>query len=370
MGVVSFLAPHIKKLSKNYNVSVWTNTEKEDMPIDLGKNVIVENVAISRKIDFKKDLIVLFHLFKKMKCSNFTVVHTLSPKVGLLGMIVASFLNIPIRIHSFTGQVWANKSGIFRWFLKLIDKLIAFLTTNVLVDSNSQFSFLINEGVISKKKSKVLGAGSISGVDLNRFKKNVVSKTRLRSKLGTPSNSFVFLYVGRLNFEKGVLDLAEAFNRVCRNNKKCELWVVGPDEEKIFTKMKDILGKNFNKVKRIEMTSKPQIYMQASDILCLPSYREGFGSSVIEAAACGVPSLVSRIYGLEDAVIEGYTGWMHVVGDVDDLSKKMKKIMLNQKEVLLRGNSAMKRTKELFCQKKMTKLMEQLYKDLINEKDI
>ena len=220
--------------------------------------------------------------------------------------MTASFLTfIPIRVHCFTGQVWATKSGLSRLLLKLIDKVVGILSTQNIVDSKSQYKFLVKENVLKKDKSLVFGSGSVSGIDLLKFKPNKKVKVKLRNKLKIPPASFVFIFLGRLNSDKGIYDLIHSFKSA--DLKSAYLLLIGPDEENIATKFKS----NHSNIIFSGATSSPQDYLAASDILCLPSYREGFGNVVIEAAASGLPSIVSNIYGLSDAIIQNNTGLAH-----------------------------------------------------------
>jgi glycosyltransferase involved in cell wall biosynthesis len=145
------------------------------------------------------------------------------------------------------------------------------------------------------------------------------------------------------------------------NHPKAELWVVGPDEGDIFAQMQNLLGSCSQHLRRVGYTNEPGSFMQAADLFCLPSYREGFGSSVIEAAACGVPALVSRIYGLTDAVVEGETGWMHEAGNVQDLTAQLDELLKAPKELQLRGEAARAYAEQVFEQSLITNAMLDFY---------
>ncbi len=145
--------------------------------------------------------------------------------------------------------------------------------------------------VLNKDKSLVFGSGSVSGVDLLKFKPNTKVKLSLRKKLKISPASFIFVFIGRLNYEKGIYDLIDSF--ILADLKSAYLLIIGPDEENISSKFK---GKQSNIIFS-DITSSPQDFLAISNVLCLPSYREGFGNIVIEAAAIGLPSIVSNIYG-------------------------------------------------------------------------
>jgi glycosyltransferase involved in cell wall biosynthesis len=268
-------------------------------------------------------------------------VHSITPKAGLLAMTAAYLSNVPLRIHTFTGQVWSEKKGFKKSVLKFFDFLISRLSTFNIIDSPSQRDFLVAQKVLPLKKSIVFGNGSVSGVDLNKFKSSRRIYLELRRKLSIHKNAFVFIYLGRLNKDKGILDLANAFSKI--RNDKAYLIVVGPDELDFGSLMKKIAGINQDRIKVIGFSKKPYLYLAASDVLCLPSYREGFGSVIIEAAAMGLPALASNIYGITDAVINRQTGLLHKPRDPKAILKCMNFCLLNKVLIRQYGLAAKKR---------------------------
>ena len=197
-----------------------------------------------------------------------------------------------------------------RLFLKLLDKIIVTLNTNILVDSFSQQDFLIKENVLSKDLSIVLGSGSISGVDVNRFHPSKIHRNLIRKQLNIKDDCVIFLFVGRLKKEKGIFELIEAFKNVSEQHNDVVLLIVGPDEEGLEQELISRLETCKEFVRFIDFTKEPEQYMAASDVFVLPSYREGFGSVIIEAASCGLPSIGSNIYGLSDAIKDEETGFL------------------------------------------------------------
>ena len=359
--VSSFMSPHIRLLCNYYDIKVFANTSESELLRKLGIDVSVISIPVVRNISLVEDVFALFLLCLYFIRFRPLAIHTITPKAGLLGMIAAWITRVPLRIHSFTGQVWVTRSGPMRWFLKSIDTFMGFLATEILVDSPSQLEFLLQQGVVKCSSSQVLGSGSICGVDTQRFSPSKFIRDAVRFENKTPSSSFVCLYLGRLSRDKGVLLLAEAFCQVSNLFPDAELWIVGPDEAECFSEILFLLGNSSAKVKRFGLTAEPERFMQAADLFCLPSYREGFGTSVIEAASCGVPSLVSRIYGLTDAVIEGETGWMHEVGNVKDLIYQLSIVLSNPSELLVRGKAARQYVVSEFSEQLVTSLMHDFY---------
>src|SRR5262249_29157030 len=161
----------------------------------------------------------------------FDLVQSVTAKAGLLAMVAAWATRIPVRVHTFTGQVWATRTGFSRAALKLLDKLVARAATFVLADSPSQREYLVAEGIIQPSKSAVLGKGSISGVDPARFRPDPSARRIVRESLAIAECAVTLLFVGRLHRDKGVLDLARAFARLADRRPDVHLVIVGPDEE-------------------------------------------------------------------------------------------------------------------------------------------
>ena len=354
-AVSAFLVSHLKELSKYYDLTVIVNLKNPKFLIDQKLDIKLININFSRKISIFLDCLSFVQLTYLFLIKRYDAVHSITPKAGLLAM-TASFLTfIPIRVHCFTGQVWVTKSGLSRLLLKLIDKVVGILSTQNIVDSKSQYKFLVKENVLKKDKSLVFGSGSVSGIDLLKFKPNKKVKVKLRNKLKIPSASFVFIFLGRLNSDKGIYDLIHSFKSA--DLKSAYLLLIGPDEENIATKFKS----NHSNIIFSGATSSPQDYLAASDILCLPSYREGFGNVVIEAAASGLPSIVSNIYGLSDAIIRNNTGLAHEPKDLKEITRLMIAVFNDRKLVANLGKAAQKRAISEFDSKILVKHWKDFY---------
>jgi glycosyltransferase involved in cell wall biosynthesis len=367
MTITSFIVPHIRVLMGSFDIRVMANTSDANLLSKYDIDIPMEKLPLLRTISPFSDAKVFFLLLAAIKRSRLSAVHTITPKSGLIGMATAYLARVPIRVHSFTGQVWVTRRGFFRLILKLADKCIAALATDILVDSPSQRDFLISEGILNPSRSWVLGAGSICGVDTNRFCPSSAIRSTVRHELSTSEDTIVCLFLGRLVPDKGILDLARAFACISHRHSNTELWIVGPDEAGLFEQVQDICAKLSGQVKRLGSTSRPERYMQAADLFCLPSYREGFGSAVIEAAACCLPALASRIYGLTDAIVEGKTGWMHEAGNVIDLASVLDEVLSNPYELLVRGIAARRYAVEHFDEIRITSAMATFYETRLHE---
>jgi glycosyltransferase involved in cell wall biosynthesis len=321
--VDAFLVPHILILSQQFDVTIVSN----GVPAAAGNlQARFVEIPIVRQISWFTDLKALATLILLFHRERFDIVHSYTPKAGLLSMVAASVANVRRRLHTFTGQVWVTRVGLLRWILLSCDRITARAATEVLADSVSQLEFLRKNGIVSRHRGIVLANGSVSGVDLNRFSRNGGSRNRTRGELGISENGTVFIFLGRMNHDKGVLDLAHAFRVIALTRQDVYLLLVGPDEERMVEKIKALVGEIVDRIIVEPFTKAPEKYMQAADVICLPSYREGFGSVLIEAAACGLPCVASRIYGITDAVLDRVTGLLHPPGDITGLARAMERL--------------------------------------------
>ena len=317
MTIDAFLREPIRRLSEVYDVHVMADFRSGECPPGLEGIVSVIPMKIERKIAPWRDIVALVRMVRYFRRHQFPLVHSVTPKAGLLAMAAASLAGIKIRIHTFTGQVWATRTGFSRLLLKSADRCISLMTTDILVDSHSQRRFLLQEGVVSEAKSNVLGEGSIAGVDTGRFRPDEKARARIRETFSISDDESLFLYLGRLNRDKGLIELATAFGEI--QDDRAHLMVVGPDEEGIAGMMAMLVGDKTERVHFVGYTDKPEEYYAAADVLCLPSCREGFGNVIIEAAAAGIPAVGSRIYGVVDAIVDNETGLLFEVRNAGEL---------------------------------------------------
>jgi glycosyltransferase involved in cell wall biosynthesis len=255
-----------------------------------------------------------------------------------------------------------------RELLKSADRLIVLNANYILTDSESQRVFLERETVVKSGQAVVLGAGSISCVDLDRFRPNEEVRQRIRVEWGGAPNAYFLLFVGRLNHDKGVLDLARAFAELSRDFDDIWLAGVGPDEARINNEFERYCGIALSRMRRISYTATLANAMIAADVFALPSYREGFGSVVIEAAACGIPSIGTNIYGLSDAIIDGKTGILIPRSDICALEVAMARLALNGDERRVMGEKARMRVVDEFQQCIIVNALLAFYKHTLDSK--
>lgn len=274
-----------------------------------------------------------YRLYKIFKQQRFDIVQYASSNAGLYASIAAWMAHVPVRIFCQWGIPYTDYTGMKLKFFKFMEYFTCLLSTSVQPDSHLNREWAIKEGLFKPKKGVVLGKGSAQGVSLKRFdiQKKTIWREEIRKQYQIPENVKVFCFVGRIVPQKGVNELMEAFIRIDRNDTY--LFILGaPDEinsldQELLTKIK--------KKKNVVFTgavSDPERYVAASDYLVLPSYREGFPNTILEAGALGIPSIVTRINGMIDLIVEGKTGFVCEIKSADTLYCAMTKALTQTNE--------------------------------------
>ncbi len=354
----AFLAPHAVRLSADYAVSVVANGRPRTADF---VSASFYSVPLARNISPLRDLAALRQLVTLFCAERFDAVHSFTPKAGLIAMLAARRAGVRVRVHTFTGQVWATKRGLARWFLQRLDRLMVRAATHLLADSPSQAEFLVAMGIVPRARVAVIGDGSICGVNLDRFKPDPIARGEVRASLGVAAEARLFLFLGRLKRDKGVGELAQAFRELALAHAHVHLAFIGPDEENLQPALKATLATCADRVRFVGVTAQPERYFAAADVLCLPSHREGFGNVIIEAAACGCPAVASKIYGVSDAIEDGRTGLLHPPGDIAGLTRLLARFVAEPGLAGKLGSEARARTERLFPERRITEGLAEFY---------
>lgn len=335
MAINVFLKDIVEALAINNEVTIVSSMTGSEVLTKL--NARFYGISIARKPAIFKDLYSFYKLYTFFRHEQFDLIHSIMPKSGLLSMVAGFLAGTPVRIHTFTGQVWCNKTGFQRWFLKFIDKTIIAFSTHILVDSPSQRKFLINERVLKEDQGVVIGKGSICGVDTEKFSYNKNVGSSIRRELGLKNwqdddDDILLLFMGRLTKDKGIIELVKVFNEIVSIRKNIYLLVIGYEEDVSVNELKILVDNFKSNLLFIDYTDAPSSYLSAADIFCLPSYREGFGQAIIEASSCELPVVSSSIYGVIDAVEDKVSGLLQPVGDTK-LLKDALILLIDNKEL-------------------------------------
>jgi glycosyltransferase involved in cell wall biosynthesis len=332
MSTSILLKGQLSFLSSKFNITaIFSGSKNEHEYIRSGEGVDTINVNFKRRISILNDFASLIHLFIIFKQKKPFVVHSITPKAGLLSMLAAKLAGVPIRIHTFTGLIFPYKKGFLQKILIFTDKLLCWASTNVYPEGIGVMNDLIKFN-ITKKPLFVIANGNINGINTDFFKYDSLSKgdlLELRSELGLSINDFVFIYVGRIVRDKGIIELVKAFESIlnlCGSN--CKLLLVGSykNESDLIDTSTLSLIRNNPCIITTGFSPNVKQYYAVSDCLVFPSYREGFPNVVLEAGAMGLPSIVTDISGCNEIILEGVNGTIVPPKDIESLTKAMLKI--------------------------------------------
>jgi glycosyltransferase involved in cell wall biosynthesis len=290
-------------------------------------------VEMTRSITPLQDLKAVWKLYIFLKRKKPEIVHTHTPKAGIVGMLAAKMAGVPIRLHTVAGLPLLETTGVKRKVLNLVESFTYKLATNVYPNSRGLRDIILDKGFAEEDKLKVLGKGSSNGIDTKYFDPYQFDETQKKNKrrsLGIPQEDFVFIFVGRLVGEKGINELVEAFKKL--KNKNVSLLLVGPFEKKL-DPLKESTFKTIQDNQKIFTTGYQEDvrpYFAISNALAFPSYREGFPNVVMQAGAMNLPAIVSDINGCNEIVVEGINGVIISVKDVSVLVTAMELFIGNK----------------------------------------
>jgi glycosyltransferase involved in cell wall biosynthesis len=317
------------------------------------RGIRCEMVDIPRAISPYRDCLALIRLYLFFRRNRTQVAHSTTPKAGLLTAISAFLAGVPVRLHTFTGQPWVNIRGVKGWLARTSDMLVGRLNTRCYADSASQRQFLIDHRILNADRLFVIGAGSLAGVDIKRFDNSRFPHSdcvSMRRSLGIAECVPVLLFVGRITPEKGVRELLKAFGILKAASSKAHLIFVGPFDDG--SGVPGIISHNelaqYSDIHIVGYSERPEAFMAIADVLCLPSYREGFGTVVIEAAAMGVPTVGTDIYGLTDAIVHEETGFLVPIKNAKALANAISLLLEDDALRIRMGKAAKQRAQALF----------------------
>lgn len=351
----------------DFEVTVICSEGPESKSLFAKESLETIHINIAREInplsDFKS-VLDLYRIFRKRK---FDIVHSHTPKGGLVVSIAAFLARVPKRVHIFTGQRWATLNGFKRKFLIFCDQVIAFLSTEVLTDSHGQREFLIENSVSSPSRIKCLGKGSFAGVNLSKFKPDSLNKNEIRKELNISEKAKVLLFVGRVVNDKGILELVQAFKRLQKDFTDLYLLLVGPFEPHLDPIDEDtsIEIESNSHIIPFGHRSDVEKFFKASEIFCIPSYREGFPIVALQASAMKLPIVGSNIIGVRDSVIDNETGLLCELKNIDELYLSIKKLLIEEEFANQLGENGYQRVHQNFTVKKFVEIMKNYYSDLI-----
>lgn len=291
-------------------------------------------INIEREISLLKDLKALFQVYAHLRKVKPDVVNFGTPKISLLGLLAAKLLSVKKRVYTCRGFRFEHEKGFKKLLLQKMDSIAAYCSNDIICISHSVMELGVSEGILKKSKCNVINKGSSNGMDLDRFNPQNIKpadKIALKQQLNIPEGDFVFGFVGRISDRKGNNELFQAFKEIYTTNKKVKLLIVGPIESSqlanpgLIQEMLEHPG-----VILPGRTDDVPLFLSLMDVFVLPTWCEGFGNVLIQAAAMGIPVISTFGTGTKDAVNNGYNGILVPVKDVAELKNAMTELHANE----------------------------------------
>lgn len=364
-------------MSEHFDVIGVSSPGKELAEVKKDEEVEVIEIDMSRKITPVKDIISLWNTYRLLKKEKPQIVHTHTPKAGIVGMLAANLAGVPHRLHTVAGLPLMESTGVKRKVLEFVEKLTYASANRVYPNSKGLYDYILKHNYTDKYKLKVIGNGSSNGIDTSFFSPDQVSEAQkelLRQELNIKNGDFVFVFVGRLVGDKGINELVKAFsllNKTKNAEHRFKLLLVGPLEQELDPLPEDILNEIKNNPDIIDAGFQKDVrpYFAISDVLAFPSYREGFPNVVMQAGAMGLPSIVSDINGCNEIIVEGENGVIVPVKNSEKLSEAMERMKSDTEYYKKLKMNARPMIESRYEQSEVWNAILSEYKKLIKEKD-
>lgn len=366
------LKGQLKFLEQYFDITAISGNSPYLEELKERENIKVFPIEMQRKIDPVKDLITLILLFRYFRKEQPFIVHSITPKAGLLTMLAGKMAGVPIRMHTFTGLIFPTRTGFMQKLLIKMDQLLCWSATNIYPEGKGVQDDLIKFN-ITQKPLKVIANGNVNGIDLDHYAEDKIdyaTRDSLKTELNINGNDFVFIFVGRIVGDKGINELIEAFKGL--NNKNCKLLLVGPFEEELDPLHKDTYTeiKSNPNIITVGFQKDVRPYFLISNALVFPSYREGFPNVVMQAGAMGLPSVVSNINGCNEIVIPNENGLIVPSKNTDQLKEAMDVMINNKEKYRMMKSNARKMIQDRYDQRVVWEALLNEYKTLLKEKNI
>ena len=291
-------------------------------------------LEMSRKITPIADLLAIIKLFFFLRKEKPLIVHSHTPKAGLVTMIAANLARVPIRLHTVAGLPLMETNGIKRVILNLVEKLTYACATKIYPNSFGLKDIIVQEKFCASSKLKVLGNGSSNGIDIGYFDPELFTESQnldLRQSLTIGTSDFVFIFVGRLVSDKGINEMVAAFENHQILHPQSKLLLVGdyePDLDPLAPKTLEAIQNNKG-ILTTGFQADVRPYFALANALVFPSYREGFPNVVMQAGAMGLPCIVTNINGCNEIINEGINGVIVSVKNTAGLLLSMNEFVEN-----------------------------------------
>lgn len=328
LSIDTFCRGLLKDLQENNGYEVVAVSSPGELLDEIRdrEGVRIYAVPMQRHIAPLQDIKSLWRLIRVFRRERPDMVHSMTPKAGLLSMLAAWICRVPVRLHTFTGLVFPTATGLTQKILIFTDRLTCACATHIMPEGEGVRNDLINYH-ITRKPLRVLGHGNVRGIDLSHYNPYLPEVRQEADKIRKP-DTLTFVFIGRLVGDKGINELIDAFARLNKEFPHTRLILVGrhePELDPLKPEMTAEIDRNPS-IMAVGQQSDVRPWLAASDVFAFPSYREGFPNVVIEAGAMGLPSIVTDINGSREIIIEGRNGTIIPSRNSDALYQAMKEM--------------------------------------------
>lgn len=340
MSLNLLLNGQLRYLNQFYEVTAISGSGEDMEVVRAREGVKIKEIEMQRGISPLKDLKTLIQLYRYFNKEKPDIVHSITPKAGLLSMTAARWAGVPVRMHTFTGLIFPSKTGFLKQVLIIMDRVLTRNATHIFPEGQGVRKDLIQYR-ITRKPLPIIANGNVNGIDTAFFNKDAANSTVntvLKKQLGISEGDFVFVFVGRLVQDKGISELVNAFEVLSElqptieSAGECKLLLVGPVEEGHDMLSAATLNQMEQNPAIIAAGYRSDVrpYLAISDALVFPSYREGFPNVVLQAGSMGLPSIVTDINGCNEIIEDSKNGLIIPVKDTEALIQAMKRLMTDE----------------------------------------
>jgi glycosyltransferase involved in cell wall biosynthesis len=362
------LKDQLRYMSDHFEVLAVSSPDKILEQVGIREGVRTAPIAMTRAITPVKDIKALWKLYRLLKKEKPAIVHTHTPKAGLLGMMAGRLAGVPVRMHTVAGMPLMENTGMKRKVLNFVERLTYSCATHVYPNSKHLAGFILENRFCKEQKMKVLGNGSSNGINTRFFQPGEElsnSACELKKKFGLTEKDFVFVFVGRMVKDKGIEELVDAFSALKEKYPHIKLLLVGPYEPE-----RDPLAPATRKV----IETDPSIihagfqqdirpFLMVSQALAFPSYREGFPNVPMQAGCFNLPSIVTDINGCNEIVEDGKNGLIIPTKNVPQLQQAMERLLTDPALYVTLQSNARKMIVDRYEQKYLWELLLKEYHD-------
>lgn len=320
-------------LNQSYALKVLCSPGPECAVIEAREGVPVVPIKMARGISPFKDCIALWRLYKLFKQEQPQIVHSITPKAGLLSMLAARMAKVPVRIHTFTGLIFPSKKGFMQRLLIFTDRLLCQSATHVVAESQGVSKELKRYGIY-QDKIQFIGPGNVNGIDPDWYNVQALQTDKAieRKALGLPLNAMVFVFVGRLVKDKGISELLKAFVKLQAQQPNTFLLLIGQEEPHLDPLSPNAIQtiRKHDCIEALGFKADIRPYLLAADALVLPSYREGFPNVLLQALAMELPCIASKVNGADEVIQHQKNGLLVSKKDVSELYHAMHRLCTDE----------------------------------------